>query len=139
MSVRQKTQKAVTNARKLNSWVSLTPASVGLEAFVHVLTVRIGGQPVVIGGSDWRTLANSERGPMIHRRFSEWSQSVLRHIDGRTVVYMDALRHDGTHRIRGLMLPAGDRDIRPALDAVTRDFNVDGVTAEGCDAQYKSV
>jgi hypothetical protein len=37
------------------------------------------------------------------------------------------------------MLPAGDRDIRPALDAVTRDFNVVGVTAEGCDAQYKSV
>ena len=101
-----------------------------------LLTIESGDNSIEVEGTEWSEIASYSRGSL-GGEYCRWTQKVLRHDDGRVIVYIDAKMHSGQQRRVGTELPADSPDVEAVIHSIARSLALNIWTADRCVEQYQ--
>jgi hypothetical protein len=98
-----------------------------------------GGESIEVDERQWRVLASANWNRLEEGGYVQWSETVRRHADGRTLVYVVEAKPDGIVTVAGELFPAKSRDVETAIQQLANRFDIPTNVPHSCITAYRRI
>ena len=96
-----------------------------------------GGESIEVNENEWTQVAAANWNRSEDDGYVQWTQTVRRHADGRTLVYVLHLPTSGIMQTVGEILPKGSSDVPAVVKRLAEQCDVPSNVSNSCLEAYK--
>jgi hypothetical protein len=90
------------------------------------------GEAIEVGNAEWMEISSAKWNRLEDGGYAQWTEAVLRHADGRILVYVIYLPSSGILQTVGEILPAGTREVSELITRLAERFDVPSNVPHAC-------